>query len=184
MAALPDFFTPIIAGGVAVKSNNQPQDSQDSQDSQVENIYNVDILQIAKKSSSGTWKLNKIDPLQIYKNRDAAAIERIGLDFSLFSGRTSDGFGPYLDFIHNFTGGIDPYTGFTRRAMLMHSGLDFTPPITIDNINFTNSFYAGKYKIKELFEAKKINISTYIFYITIIVFSILIVFLIIRKYKA
>ena len=185
MAALPDFFTPIIAGGVGVK----PRNSTDVQDVQMEvqredkNIYNVDIFQIAKKTSNGTWKLNKIDPLQIYKNRDAAAIERIGLDFSLFSGRTSDGFGPYLDFIHNFTGGIDPYTGFTRRAMLMHSGLDFTPPITIDDVNFTNSFYAGKYKIKELFEAKKINTSTYIFYITIIVFSILILFLIIRKYK-
>jgi hypothetical protein len=172
MAGLPDFFTPIIGGGETLNSISDG----------LKNIYNVKILQ--QKNVNDKWNINEINPLQIYKNRDLAAIERIGLDISIFNGRINKGFGPYLDFLHNFTGGIDAYTGFTRRAMLMHSGLDFTPPVKISDVNFSEKFYAGKQKIREIVNLNKPNTMLYIFYFTIVIFLITIIFLTIHKYKA
>ena len=151
------------------------------------NIFGIDLLQRNMNTKNKKWEFTKVNPLKFSKNASPAQLARTGLDLSLFSGLDGlvgdDDISPYLDFVHNFTGGIDPHTGFTRRAMLMHPGLDFTPPITIHDVDFTRSFYAAKQNIKRLIVYEPIFISNYIFYTTIFVFVLLIIFLAVNKFQ-
>jgi len=196
--ALPDFFASTIIDDPeptrqwkATKSMARLPNSS-KKTNKMGNIYGIELLQRNMNAKNKKWELTKVNPLKFSKNGSPAQLARTGLDISLFSGldgldvASSDGdhdISPYLDFVHNFTGGIDPYTGFTRRAMLMHPGLDFTAPITIHDINFTRSFYAGKQKIKRLIVYEPIFISNYIFYTTIFVFVLLIIFLVVKKFQ-
>lgn len=182
MAALPDFFTSTVESDAGRKKTYNIQNSK------MGNIYGVDLLQLEIKNKQ--WEFTKVNSLKLYRSRGFAELSRIGLDLSLFSGIGGlgnpdgvDGITQYMDFVHDFSGGIDPYTGFTRRAMLMHTGLDFTPPITSEDINFAPSYYAAKHKIKELVESPPMFISNYIFYMTISILALLIFFLIIKKYQ-
>lgn len=41
-------------------------------------------------------------------------------------------------------GGIDPFTGYTRRSMYTFPGIDFSPPITLDELPDYKHFVAGR----------------------------------------
>jgi len=166
MAGLPDFFTPMLAGGYGIKNNK------------VENIYNINI-EIPKKSDiTNTTKLMATD--------DIVAILRQELDFNFFTPtpveRQIEKVIPQFDYVHNYTGGIDPYTGFSRRSMLIHTGLNFTPPISIEDID-TKSIYAGNQNIIEYYLKKPILIYNYTFYIIIGIFAAVLVILFLYKLK-
>jgi len=186
VGGLPDFFAPCVAASILVPvgySAAQEKGKAINVDRFKKlNVYGIEIVRGKGNKKIERWG-EKIDPLQIIDNRDVASLFRIGMDFSFFKSVCKESCGPFIDFVHNFTGGINPITGFSRRAMFLYTGLDYAPPISLADIKFNDSFRAGRKEPELLVIKKTLFINDYIFYTACILAGIVIIILIYNKFK-
>lgn len=206
MAALPDFFSPTLTVGFMVPGMAPDVTFKKKKpNKQYKNFFNVTMTTNAKRWIDGTYGVKQSQTVSTNEPSEypfggkeihqgdylrAASISawmRTSMDFGMY--RPTYWMDkllqikPNFDFIHNFSGGIVPETGITRRAMLINTGLDFTPPIKITDVSFPPNFHAGAVKIKQYREKQPIFISDYIFILMSSLATVVLFFSIILKFK-
>ena len=167
MGALPDYFTSIVAPGISVDFHN---------------IYNIDILNRDPNYKGEGYKFKKLSVIDMLKNPGYENILRNSNDFTLFTPKQYLNITKNLDLLHNFIGGIDPDTGFSRRTLTQYTGLNYEAPIKYNDIDLSEKFYAGKKKINSVNKKNYIFFGNYIFYITISICVLMILGFVIKKY--
>ena len=188
-AGLPDFFSPVVSGGKIISGSKYgvPKTADLNW-----NLFNVEVVygpdpgdtgDAADTKGKNNWGL-PLNALQLYRNRDIAALIRLSLDFGFYIPNPQiKQIDRNLDLSYDFTGGIDPFTGFTRRAMTMYTGLNFEAPITSNEVSFSKTYFGGDKKLTVGILKNPIFIGNYIFYITIIISVVVFGLVLYKKYN-